>query len=343
MPFKSKAQQRFMFATNPAKAKEWAKETPNIKALPEKKHPSVNPSGRKLDKSASDGMFFQKRAQPREGGHFFRDLPGRATGSFNKSANEMMGYDDQPAMPNMNMTPPPEPDPGEMGGGMYGTGEPPKEESKTQKETQRLLALLGTAGPGTTRSATKVASATPSDWENDASLPTGFHRPAKEQPESLETGGDRFFSTLAKSPESGSPPGIRHGVREGGSMQMGATSSPQMGKHAGVQFYGTSFDKLADGSDSSFTEEGAKRRFSEAGGTLRTLGQDITDKADEGIKTITKSPAAMGVAALLGGKLLMRGGRGLARGTARMFGRKPVPKPGIVAQGIGSLKRLIGR
>lgn len=53
MPFKSKAQQRFMFATNPSKAKEWAKETPNIKALPEKKHPSVNPKGRKLDKKAT--------------------------------------------------------------------------------------------------------------------------------------------------------------------------------------------------------------------------------------------------------------------------------------------------
>lgn len=35
-PFKSKAQQRFMFATMPEKAKEWAHETTNIKGLPEK-------------------------------------------------------------------------------------------------------------------------------------------------------------------------------------------------------------------------------------------------------------------------------------------------------------------
>lgn len=36
MPFKSKAQQKFMFATHPKIAKRWAKETPNIKALPKK-------------------------------------------------------------------------------------------------------------------------------------------------------------------------------------------------------------------------------------------------------------------------------------------------------------------
>lgn len=36
MPFKSKAQQRKLFATNPKLAKRWAKETKNIKGLPEK-------------------------------------------------------------------------------------------------------------------------------------------------------------------------------------------------------------------------------------------------------------------------------------------------------------------
>jgi hypothetical protein len=37
MPFKSKAQQRFMFSQHPEIAKKWAKETPNIKKLPKKK------------------------------------------------------------------------------------------------------------------------------------------------------------------------------------------------------------------------------------------------------------------------------------------------------------------
>ena len=36
MPFKSKAQQGFMFANMPKTAKKWAKETPNTKSLPKK-------------------------------------------------------------------------------------------------------------------------------------------------------------------------------------------------------------------------------------------------------------------------------------------------------------------
>jgi hypothetical protein len=37
MPFKSKAQARFMFAKHPKIAKRWAKQTKSIKALPNKK------------------------------------------------------------------------------------------------------------------------------------------------------------------------------------------------------------------------------------------------------------------------------------------------------------------
>lgn len=36
MPFKSKAQQKFMFANKPKMAKQWAKETSDIKKLPDK-------------------------------------------------------------------------------------------------------------------------------------------------------------------------------------------------------------------------------------------------------------------------------------------------------------------
>lgn len=37
MPFKSKAQQRFMFSQHPKIAKRWARETPRMKSLPERK------------------------------------------------------------------------------------------------------------------------------------------------------------------------------------------------------------------------------------------------------------------------------------------------------------------
>jgi hypothetical protein len=36
MPFKSKAQERWMFAQHPEMAKRWAKETPSQKRLPER-------------------------------------------------------------------------------------------------------------------------------------------------------------------------------------------------------------------------------------------------------------------------------------------------------------------
>ena len=39
MPFKSKAQQKWMFAKKPEMAKEWASETPDISKLPEKVSP----------------------------------------------------------------------------------------------------------------------------------------------------------------------------------------------------------------------------------------------------------------------------------------------------------------
>ena len=35
MPFKSKAQQRWMFSQHPAMARKWAEHTPNLKSLPE--------------------------------------------------------------------------------------------------------------------------------------------------------------------------------------------------------------------------------------------------------------------------------------------------------------------
>lgn len=36
MPFRSKAQQKWMFAEHPAMAERWAHETPGIKGLPDK-------------------------------------------------------------------------------------------------------------------------------------------------------------------------------------------------------------------------------------------------------------------------------------------------------------------
>lgn len=79
MPFQSKAQQRYMFAQHPRIAQRWAKETPDIKGLPEKIDPSKKE--KPMKKKAADGMFFEKQAQPADG-HFFRDSDSCDDGMF---------------------------------------------------------------------------------------------------------------------------------------------------------------------------------------------------------------------------------------------------------------------
>lgn len=44
MPFKSKAQMRYMFSQHPEMAKEWAEHTPKNKKLPNRKNGKKSPS-----------------------------------------------------------------------------------------------------------------------------------------------------------------------------------------------------------------------------------------------------------------------------------------------------------
>lgn len=46
MPFKSKAQMRYMWSQHPEMAKEWAEHTPSIQKLPEKKKKRKKPKKR---------------------------------------------------------------------------------------------------------------------------------------------------------------------------------------------------------------------------------------------------------------------------------------------------------
>lgn len=59
MPFKSKAQARFMFAKHPQIAKEFAAKTPSIKALPE--HHSGKGTRARLN-TAAEKSFFKSKA-----------------------------------------------------------------------------------------------------------------------------------------------------------------------------------------------------------------------------------------------------------------------------------------
>jgi hypothetical protein len=46
MPFKSKAQAKYLFANKPEMAKEWANETPDIKKLPNKVKKKAKPKSK---------------------------------------------------------------------------------------------------------------------------------------------------------------------------------------------------------------------------------------------------------------------------------------------------------
>lgn len=60
MPFKSKAQEKFMFAKKPALAKEFASKTPNMKKLPDKIHHSGKGTKARLNTAAEKMMFGRK-------------------------------------------------------------------------------------------------------------------------------------------------------------------------------------------------------------------------------------------------------------------------------------------
>ncbi|MFA5758410.1 MAG: hypothetical protein WC942_03410 [Clostridia bacterium] len=62
MPFRSKKQQRFMFATMPGKAKEWAKKT-DFSKLPEKVRKKKKKSNNSIDMILSLSSLYAKWAK----------------------------------------------------------------------------------------------------------------------------------------------------------------------------------------------------------------------------------------------------------------------------------------
>lgn len=362
MPFKSKAQAGFMFATHPEKAKEWAKETPNMKDLPEKKHPQVNPKRHKLEKGA--GMFFGTGVGRPESGRFFRDGEGRSDGTFyEKTAFDYgTGDDGTGGTPELSESVGGQQDAGnESSGGMYGTGQPsgrmlrpvelvtPSDYARSASNVKRPIGGSGErkqkSGPERikeriAKKPEKVAASVPSDWDADSGLPTGFHRPTVDQPYPLEAGGERFHSTEAKPPDFGAPGATMDSVRDTGRLAVRPTSTHQMGKNASPQrFLGTSFAKTADTMDDA--KNWASERAGEAGESLKTLGRDIVGTGGESIQKMTRSPLAMGVATLLGAKMLGHGASRAGRRVARAFGHRPPVKPGMLASLSGGIRKFI--
>lgn len=340
MPFRSKAQQRWMFATNPTKAKEWAKETKDIKALPDKLHPQKNPQRKNIpamkDKTASEGRFFEKRSQHADG-KFFADGAGRDDGRFYEKT--AMGMATPPMGGGMNVSP------------MMGTGKGAKGPQPTKD-----LNIGATGGPtggtgyrgegmsggmyGTGAGATKKAAAKPSDGDAIAGgtgIPTGFHRPAGEQPEGLEAGGTRFHSTEVNSPHQGTG----HGVIEAGRLRMGKGRTHSMGKHAHMLMLkeaGVKDDFVSSlGQSANYLKDRGRETYESARKGVTAAGR----KADALVREGAKSPAASTAAAALGLYGMYRGLRRGGRGLRNLVRGKQAPPPGRLQRAGQALKDII--
>jgi hypothetical protein len=210
----------------------------------------------------------------------------------------------------------------------------------------------------------------------DEPVADGFHRPAREQPEPIEHGGERFHASDA---DYGTGVGVAHSVVVPDKKSSGTSGS--LGKHAAAatpRFLGTSFEKSAlslpsgkevgDAYDKAkdagaraldagqaFGEKAietgkelggkildrAARYGTQALETLKGSGQGLGDKADEALDAASKHP--LGAAAMLGGAGVLgaKAVGGAARGAASLLHRrKPVPK-GLVARGLAGLSHLI--
>jgi hypothetical protein len=326
MPFKSQAQARLFFAKDKEKAREWADKTKGgIKDLPEKVDKKDKEKGdeEKGDEEKKASASFMVDSPE---GKFFRDLAGRRSGNFHKQALVDMSKTTQvntgiSGAPTNASTPGAAASASSGDGNIFGTGKGKKSKMtlRREAETKKLAELLEGSGPGQS----KTAAAQPSDWDAGAGLPTGFHRPASEQPEALEAGGERFHSSDTKNPSHGTGAGIRHGLTETGGMKL--RPGAQGGKHASdMRYLGTRFNKT-----SASAERGGGEAGDSVGGTLdkgyeslKRGGRAVLRDGGGVIQSAAGSAPVMGLGALIlgrmalgrmGGFALRRGARGLSR------------------------------
>src|SRR5579859_3586 len=211
----------------------------------------------------------------------------------------------------------------------------------------------------------------------DEPVADGFHRPAREQPEALEYGGERFHASDANA-------GTGVVTEPAAGAGAGAAPAAPMGKHASpsLRFLGTSFEKAAlqapTGKDVGDAYDQARElggraldagkaygqkaletgkdvggkildRAAHYGGqaleTLRGSSEGLGDKADEILDAASKHPvgaaAMVGGAGLLGARAVGGAARGVARGAGALLRRrKPVPQ-GLVSRGLAGLSHLL--
>jgi hypothetical protein len=316
-----------------------AAKTKDFKKLPTK----IHEKDATMIKQA-DGMFFEKMARPQEG-NFFRDMRGRDDASFHQKTAQGTGASGAQAAVNTAQSniagPAPQAaqSPGASSGN-FGSGEGLGEKKK-KSESERLALLLSSASgkDGEKESKDKdekTASAAPSDWDG-ADLATGFHRATKEQPEALEPGGERFHSSVGNGSQYRGEGSRTHGLVEGGSMRKRQGTGHQMGKHASAappRFMGTSFNKTA----MKITEKSTwDKSLGQAKDTAQKTLSQAGETAGKALDAGSKSPLAVGIAALLAAKLGMRG----LKGVGRLAGVKRKAPASLIGRGVGAIKKVI--
>jgi len=267
-------------------------------------------------------------------GRFFHELAGRDDGNFfEKGSMSSYSPGQTPSGGGINVAP-------KMGTGDGKGGAPkPGTEKLNIGATGGPVGGMGERGEGMsggmygTGDGAKTAGKTPNEWDADSGLPTGFHRATYEQPEGLEAGGERFHDTETSNPSFGVGKSVRHGLTETGGSSRPAGYGHQVGKHASAsppRFLGTSYgmSKVGAIKDYASKAEGYGGQLSSQGGdSLKELGRQAASTADKGLQAVTRSPIAMGVAALLAGKMGLRGLKGVGRGAKRLVRGKAKPRP----------------
>ena len=182
-----------------------------------------------------------------------------------------------------------------------------EEQAKQQQLQAKLQAMAGAAGPAGPgdQALQKKSSITPNVWGHENELPDGYHRPASEQPEALEDGGERFFDQSASVENMGVGRLNRHD-----SASSSATDTHQIGKHASPRFLGTSHGLVKQ----ARSREDLADNYTES---LKRLGSNAKESLKETATKASKDPRAVALGTGLLGLLAFKGGRGAVRGIRR--------------------------
>lgn len=178
----------------------------------------------------------------------------------------------------------------------------------------------------------------------DEPVADGFHRPAREQPEAEEHGGERFHASDADA-GTGAVQGVVARVAD-------KPAAAGRAKQAAVEL-GQAYDKakgagaeaLATGKDlGGKVLDRAARYGGQALDTLKGSGEGLGEGVDEALDSASRRPlgaaAMLGGAGILGARVVGGAARGAARGVKSLVHGKPKPPKGLIERGLAGLSHL---